>query len=349
MILESFFSGLISGILKDVITHAIVDRRKRLDENQIEKVVAAYLLRHQSTLSTTMVTKEIYIILGNSGFTDGHGQVIFSPPEDKKTPDLLVSLLERNYVESVKRRLGSPISSEERAGPSERGTTGLVQRFEGSKDDPVRASLYWTHTYGAYPVWGWIARYYQNLGEARSRLGFPISSEMNAAPSERGTPGQVQRFEGGKDDPREVSISLYCSHYGAFPTWGWIARCYEGFGGTGSRLGFPISPELPAAASQQGTAGQVQRFEGNGDGESFLDNISLTGVSIYCSPHGAYATWGEIGRCYERLGGTGSQLGFPISPEQETHPSSRGHTVWRQRFEGGEISCEWGSDPVVHT
>ena len=230
-----------------------------------------------------MVAKEIYIILGSSGFIDEHGQVALPLSESKRTPASLVGLIERNYIESVKKRLGSPTSPELEASRSELGTTGLVQRFEGGKDDPVRASVYWSQRYGAYPVWGWIA------------------------------------------------------------------RCYEGFGGTGSRLGFPISPELPAAASPQGTTGQVQRFEGNGDGVSFLDSSSLTGVSIYCSPHGAYATWGEIGRCYERLGGTGSRLGFPVSPEEETQPSSRGRTVWRQRFEGGEISCEWGSDPVVHT
>ena len=31
MILEGFFSGLISGILKEVITQAIANRKKRLD------------------------------------------------------------------------------------------------------------------------------------------------------------------------------------------------------------------------------------------------------------------------------------------------------------------------------
>lgn len=285
MILESFFSGLISGILKDIITQAITDRRKRLDEKGIEKVVAAYLAQYQSPLSAPMVTKEIYIILGSSGFVDGHGQLALPLPESKRTPASLVSLLERNYIKSVKKRLGSSTSPELEATPSELRTTGLVQRFEGGKDDPVGASVYWSQRYGAYPVWGGIA------------------------------------------------------------------RCYEGFGGTGSRLGFPISPELPAAASPQGTTGQVQRFEGNGDGANLWDepNRVLIGVSIYNSSHGAYATWGSIGHCYERLYGTTSRLGFPVSPEQKTQPSSRGRTVWRQRFEGGEISCEWGSDPVVHT
>lgn len=199
MMLESFFSGLMSGILKDVITHAIADRGKRLDEQEIEKVVAAYLARHQSPLSPSMVTKEIYIILASSRFVDGQGQIALPLPESKPTTASLVSLLERNYLEGVKKRLGSSTSSELKATPSERGTTGLVQRFAGSKDDPVGASVYWSQRYGAYPVWGGIA------------------------------------------------------------------RCYEGFGGTGSRLGFPISPELPAITSPQGTTGQVQRFEGNGD------------------------------------------------------------------------------------
>ena len=285
MILESLFSELISNVLKDLLTRVITDRRKRLDEKEIEQIVAAYLAQHQSPLSPPLVAKEIYIILGNSGFVDGHGQFALPLLENKRTLASLAKLLERNYVEGVKKRLGASTSSELEAAPSELGTTGLVQRFEGGKDDPVGASVYWSQRYGAYPVWGWIA------------------------------------------------------------------RCYEGYGGTGSRLGFPTSPELPAAASPQGTTGQVQRFEGNGDGANIWDepNRSLIGVSIYCSGHGAYATWGRIGRCYERLGGTTSRLGFPLSPEQETQRSSRGHPVWKQRFEGGEISCEWGSAPVVHT
>lgn len=284
MILESFFSGVISSILKDVITQAIANRNKRLDEKDIEKVVATCLAQHQSPLPPPMVAKEIYIILGNSGFVDGHGQFILPLLESKHTPASLASLLERNYVENVKKRLGTPASVELKATPSELGTVGLVQRFEGGKDDPAGTSVYWSQRYGAYPVWGWIA------------------------------------------------------------------RCYEGYGGTGSRLGFPISPELPAAASPQGTTGQVQRFEGNGDGANIWDepNHILIGVSIYSSRHGAYATWGEIGRCYERLYGTTSRLGFPTSPEQEAQRSSQGHSVWKQRFEGGEISCEWGSAPVVH-
>ena len=284
MILESFFSGLISGILKDIITHAISDRRKRLDKKEIEKVVATYLARYQSPLSPPLVTKEIYIILATSGFVNGHGQLALPLPESTRTPASLVSLLERNYIEGVKKRLGPSTSSEMEATPSELGTTGLVQRFAGGKDDPVGASVYWSQRYGAYPVWGGIA------------------------------------------------------------------RCYEGFGGTGSRLGFPISSELSAVASSQGTTGQVQRFEGNGDGANLWDepNQVLIGVSTYNSRHGAYATWGSIGRCYEHLYGTTSRLGFPVSPEQETHPSSRGRTA-RQRFERGEITCEWGSDPVVHT
>src|SRR5258708_34790395 len=134
MILESFFSGLISGILKDIITQAITDRRKRLDEKEIEKVVAAYLARYQSPLSPPMVTKEIYIILASSGFVDGHGQLALPLPESKRTPASLVSLLERNYIEGVKKRLGSPASSELKSTSSELGTTVLVQRLEGGKD-----------------------------------------------------------------------------------------------------------------------------------------------------------------------------------------------------------------------
>jgi hypothetical protein len=140
MIVEGFFSGLMSSIIKDLLVQVSADRSKRFDEEEIEKVVAAYLARYQGPLAT-IITKEIATILQDSGFIDANGQVTLTLPEDKKTQNRLFSLLEKNYGESVKRRLGSAISSELQAGPSQRGTTGLVQHFEGSKDDPVRASL----------------------------------------------------------------------------------------------------------------------------------------------------------------------------------------------------------------
>jgi LGFP repeat len=335
MILETLFSGLGTVTVEKLLSLA-----RQRNDSRLRAMIQEELEKFARTSpSNSIIVVNIHIgdliqqvhILAESGLSPSS---IIEAAHSHTLPALLST--------EMRGRLGSPTSPEHETIPSQRGTSGRVQRFTDG------ASVYWSQRYGAFPTWGWIAQCYESLGGTGGRLGFPISLELEANPSERGTPGQVQRFEGGKDDPPGVSISIYCSQYGAFATWGWIARCYESFGGSGSRLGFPISPEFPAAQSPQGTSGQVQRFESNGDGVSFLDSSSLTGVSIYCSPYGAYATWGEIGRFYERLRGTDSRLGFPVSPEQETHPSSLGRTVWRQRFEGGEISCEWGCDPVVH-
>jgi tetratricopeptide (TPR) repeat protein len=171
------------------------------------------------------------------------------------------------------------------------------------------------------------------IDEVRNRLGPPITPIREAIPSLQGTTGWVQHFAGVSDDPQRASV--YRSKYGTYPIWGEIERCYEHLGETASRLGFPISPELSAVAARQGTTGQVQRFEGNGDGANVWDepNQAPISVSIYSSKHGTYPTWGEIGRCYERLGGTSGRLGFPTSPELQAIPSPQGTTGQVQRFE----------------
>jgi uncharacterized protein with LGFP repeats len=253
------------------------------------------------------------------------------------TPGSLVVLVNGQLSEVVD-RLGHPTSPQLPAAPSPQGTTGRVQRFAGRGDDAnlIGVSVY-SSKYGNYPTWGEIGKCYERLG---------------------GTTGRVQRFEGNGDganlwdEPNRVfiGVSIYSSKYGTYPMWGEIGKCYERLCGTTSRLGFPTSAELPAAKSPQGTSGWVQRFEGNGDDANLRDepNQVSIGVSIYSSKQGTYPTWGEIGKCYERLGGTTSRLGFPTSPELETKLSSQGPRTWIQHFEGGKISCVWGQSPTVH-
>lgn len=202
-----------------------------------------------------------------------------------------------------------------------------------------------------------VAPVNSQLSEVMDRLGPPTTSQLPAAASPQGTTGRVQRFAGRGDsadlwdEPNQVPIgvSIYSSKYGTYPTWGEIGKCYERLGGTTSRLGFPTTLELPAAPSPQGTTGRVQRFEGNGDGANLWDepNRIFIGVSIYSSKYGTYPMWGEIGKCYERLYGTTSRLGFPTSPELETKSSPQGPASWIQHFEGGKISCVWGRSPTV--
>jgi hypothetical protein len=127
---------------------------------------------------------------------------------------------------------------------------------------------------------------------------------------------------------RGIGVSIYSSKYGTYPTWGEIGKCYERFGGTASRLGFPTSPELSAKPSPRKTAGWVQHFEGGRDSSKGWSDTHE--VSIYASRHGAHPVWGEIAEHYEALGGTGSSLGFPTSAEEWLNG-------WIQHFEGGDL------------
>src|SRR5437763_977296 len=176
MIFEVLISGLVGNILKELVVQAITKKWKRLDEKEVEKIVAAYLAQHPSPVPTTTITKEIMIIVGTAGLFGPHGQ--FSLPSGTSDAQSIVNALETEYLKGVKRRLGSPTSSQHDAISSHRGTTGRVQRFEGGGDDPVGASIYWSQSYGAYPTWGWIARCYENLGGTGGRLGFPTSFEL---------------------------------------------------------------------------------------------------------------------------------------------------------------------------
>ncbi len=335
MILEGFISGLIGNILKELVVEVITKKWKRLNEKEVEKIVVAYLAQHHTPVLATTITKEVIVIMGELVGPDG--QINLPLPNGTADPKLISDALETKYLKRLKDRLGSPTSSEHNAIPSQRETTGRVQRFEGGGDDPIGASLYWSQRYGAYPTWGWIAQCYENLGGTGGRLGFPTSLELDAVPSQRGTTGQVQRFEGGPDDPDGASV--YYSSRGAYPTWGGIAQCYERLGGTGGRLGFPTSQELDAIPSPQGTTGKIQRFEGSGEDPD--------GASIYYCYHG-YPVWGGIAQCYERLGGTGGRLGFPTSQELDAIPSPQGTAGRVQRFEGGDIYwCEKYGDVLV--
>lgn len=74
-------TGLIGNILKEVITQAIADKKKRLDERAVENIVAAYLARHQIAIQPSPIVKEIYVVMGASGLVSSDGRIILSPTE----------------------------------------------------------------------------------------------------------------------------------------------------------------------------------------------------------------------------------------------------------------------------
>lgn len=257
-------------------------------------------------------------------------------------------------------RLGFPLTPDVPAGRSPFGTEGSLQRFEFVR--PYRpvicsrlgtrcgATVYWSQDHGAHATWGSIGQYYEHHGGTGGPLGFPIDDEAKAGPSRResgsGTVGWSQRFEGGMIYYTEKTKAVFLSAA--------IAAHHGQHGGATGDLGFPVSPELPAAQSPFGTTGQLQRFEARLDyGEDIWavwpDFAEPAGATVYASEaHGVHCVgWGN-GHLYEKMGGTRSWLGYPRS--DETDARSEGSEPWCtiQNFEGGAIYYkeEHGSVPV---
>lgn len=134
---------------------------------------------------------------------------------------------------------------------------------------------------------------------------------------------------------------------GAQPIWHGFANIHERLGGTEGRLGFPLTPELPAQPSPFGTQGVYQRFEGKWNYPDDIDTnpVQHCGASLYYSEqYGPHPTYGGIGICYERQWGTAGALGFPTSDEIDAGPSLHGTTGKCQHFEGGAIYWSWPTD-----
>jgi hypothetical protein len=178
-------------------------------------------------------------------------------------------------------------------------------------------------------------------------LGKNVEGLALAASSPQGTQGYYKSYEKG--------LIYWSARGGAQVTTGEIGEYHNVRGGSGGRLGFPLSPELDAQQSPFGTDGRFQRFESSFDyGAEACQRLSLDcGGTVYWSKHGAHATWGGIGEYYELNGGTGGPLGFPVSDEIEVGPSHRDAkpktSGWCQHFEGGSIYWSEKTEAVAVT
>jgi len=160
----------------------------------------------------------------------------------------------------IANRLGFPMAGVLQALDSPQKTKGLFQRFEGTWDYPENinmtpvqrcgATVYWSE-YGTYETWGGIGEYYESEGGTSSFLGFPTTSEKEAAPSSYETKGYYQHFEGG--------VVFWCEKYGSIPVVEPIATIYDRFNGTSGRFGFPKFEEVQSA-DHPGI--RFQEFEG---------------------------------------------------------------------------------------
>jgi uncharacterized protein with LGFP repeats len=90
-------------------------------------------------------------------------------------------------------------------------------------------SIYWTSGTGAHEVHGAIRTKWRSLGGEAGFLGYPRSDEISV------TVGRASQFQGGN--------VYWSSGNGAHEVHGAILTRYLGLGGTGGRLGPPVSDE----------------------------------------------------------------------------------------------------------
>ena len=245
-------------------------------------------------------------------------------------------------------KLGFPLTPAMDAQQSPFKTDGKLQRFEFVRDYGPKlreriglalgATVYSSEKHGTHVAWGGIGEYYENNGGTGGPLGFPISDEITVGPSLRdegpGTTGWCQRFEGG---------AVYYTKTGGVAVSTRVADYLDSNGGVSCRRGFPVSPEREAANSLYGTKGRMQRFAGGRDYPRDILNQWPTvdkpgGATVYTSDaYGTYTVGYGNGKLHERLGGTGSWLGFPISDSADGR-TSRDEPRWTiQEFEGGTV------------
>jgi uncharacterized protein with LGFP repeats len=245
--------------------------------------------------------------------------------------------------------LGFPVAPEDQGKHPFTGTECTWQLFEGPSDyNPAACdflgvqcggSVISTNGHGTYAISGAIGEVAELDWRDSAGLGLPVDDAIPIGPSQRageaGTSGWRQRFESGtvyfSGKTGAVRVPLRWAEY------------VENRGDAVGSIGFPVSPALDAAPSPYGTTGYLQRFEGAWDYPEDIvscwsDQERPGGATIYHSDqHGARIVERGNGEVYERVNGTASWLGFPMSDEVrvEEPADDPGRTI--QRFEGGAI------------
>ena len=224
-------------------------------------------------------------------------------------------------------RLGDRVDRLRRAAPSRRKTQGYYEPYRDG-------AVHWSKRGGARVTTGAAWHYYASIGGSGGLLGFPLSDDMQAAPSQPyGTEGSWQPFEGPVDFSPELRerLGLQCgaalcwsAKHGAHATWRDIGEYYLLAGGTWGWLGFPVSDAVEAQGPERRpdgarTAGWFQRFEG--------------GTVFYAEKTGAIGVPSATAGYHASRGDMGGGLGFPVSEEIDALASPYGTTGRCQRFE----------------
>jgi len=226
---------------------------------------------------------------------------------------------------------GLPVGDMISVGPSRgedgTGTSGLRQPFESGV-------VYYSDKTGAIRVPRRWANYFERRGGAAGPLGFPVSPEIDAAKSPRGTKGSFQRFEGLWEYPEDIlsrwsdrelsgGATIYHSReHGAHSVAAGNGVLYERLNGTASWLGFPTSDEKDVSAEAGEPGRTIQSFEG--------------GAIFYSDKYDSVLVRREIVDHLAEFTRSVERLGFPVS---EAEPLASGGDDCIQFFERGVVTA----------
>jgi len=222
--------------------------------------------------------------------------------------------------------LGSPATDVHRAWGY------LVQDFPRASGYAGGIIMYNPYNNYAYYIHGTIWERYYGLGGPKAKidikfeLGPPTSDikpYIHTEPSEvssHGTQFRYQHFEGGALNHNIDTGEVFEIHGAIFAKWGALGYASD-------ELGLVASDEREAAPSPIGTDGRVSDFEGG--------HIHWHRSGGYGGE--SYETHGAIDAVYCAEGGSGGNLGFPVSDEY-VNPSG----YPQSDFEGGYITTTDG-------
>lgn len=167
--------------------------------------------------------------------------------------------------------------------------------------------IYWSEEGGPHAITGAILEHYISSGECGGEFGVPIGDAI-PIPSTFG-PLWVQRFRSG---------AIYSQGPSVTPVTQGVVNYLDACGGADQF--YPLGAAT-TATSLHGTRGWVQRFCGS---------RNLLNETVYDTGR-AFGVGGEIESFYDRLGGTSSWLGYPMSNATNIGSNST------QDFEGGTV------------
>jgi uncharacterized protein with LGFP repeats len=194
----------------------------------------------------------------------------------------------------------------------------------GQEQDFQHGSIYWSSATSTNEVQGAIyTEYAYTWNGPNGGLGFPTSNELGIAS------GRVSYFYGnlcGSRGPSNSGSAIYwTSTTGAHQVGGCIYNKYWNMGGPNSVLNFPTSDVLAISG------GYVSYFYGVRCG-GVATGPDNSGSAIYSSSAGTFEMQGCVYAAYQRLGATGSVVGYPKSDENKLYNSSGSLIGWASYF-----------------